>query len=79
MQRKAQQEMEEFKMKAKEMDQQGNGFLLYLYQCASQDCRVGGSEILIPECVNERDSCRVTLQNLLETVTEAPGRRRPDY
>ena len=31
MQHKAQQEMEEFKMKAKEMDQQGNeGFLAYL-------------------------------------------------
>ena len=74
MERKAQQGMEEFKMKAKEMDQQGNEeFLEFLRQCANQNCLNIGFAMQIlpnPACLKQRERCRL----LLQIETEDPGR-----
>ena len=61
MEHKAQQGMEEFKAKAKEVDQQGLPYginIELLRECANQQC------VTLPGCVEVRDRCRELLKTI---------------
>ena len=63
MEHKAQQGMEEFKAKAKEVDPQGYGINIELLRaCANQQCDL---ELhALPGCVEVRDHCRELLKTI---------------
>ena len=66
MERKAQQGMEEFKAKAKEVDQQGSLYEINIEPiraCANQQCVSGGLYTVL-ECVELRNDCRELLKIL---------------